>query len=236
MSDYQNILNQYGLDSEEVENIEISATDTSYQFQVGDDYVFIIGNVHYYYKNADDKKCKKNDPGAKLAFAMLDFLTISKGKDVFVDDHLQFNKDLPPTAFKFGVFLPLEADKQYQNKRTFESFYIDEKPELAIVKEDGRDYTINFSFLPLYRGCPVKASVKKGDKEKSRPYLTNIEITDHTIDKTKLANRKIVVDKLYEQLNTLWDAVKKNKKADNEEIVTEADINPDDILNQYVGS
>jgi len=233
MSKYEDVLSQYGISSEEVEKVEISATDVSYKFETDVEYVFIVGNIHFYYKDADDKKCKKDTPGARVAYAILDLFTVSKGKEVFINDKMEFNKDLPPTAFKFGQFIALQSDKQYQNKNLFEGFYIDNQPELAVIQEDGRSYRVNLSVLPIYAGAPAKVIFGIGKKKTSRPYIASIELLDHTIDAKKVETRKKVVATITAKIDELWKALKKDSP-DSAGVVSEADIDPEDILSQYV--
>lgn len=234
MSKYEDILSQYGIDSTETEKIEISATDMSYKFEVGVEYIFLIGNSHYFYRDADDKKCEKGTPGARVAFGMLDMFTVSKGNETFIDDKMEFNKDLPPTAFKYGQFINLQPDKQFQNKNLFQGFYIDKQPELAVVQEDGRNYNINLAVLPVYVGVPAKVVFGIGKKKTSRPYVESIELLDHSIDAKKIENRKKVIATIENKLDVLWKAVKKDKGTGNAGVAPDADIDPDDILNQYV--
>ena len=203
------LLADYGVTSEE--DVKIDGVSNFFEFPLGE-HIVLVGDLVYKYKNVEDKPCKKEDAGAKLSYAQQQFIVIKIGDDILVDKTYKLVGDKPPAAYRYSQYVNFESDRQFGNKITFNTFYIDDKPGLSVVKDaDGGKFSINLKVAPLYRGFPCTMTVAETvSKKNGKTYKNhNFELSSHKLTKELVTARGKLIDQLNEQINLKWDEQKK---------------------------
>lgn len=195
MSDMQELLGKYG---QEIAVDPITNTGTVfYKFPEGH-YHALVGDLHITYKNAENNKCEKNDPGAQAAFGMQEFIIIvdPSGKR-FVDENGKV-VDADYGAYIWRQYIPLEGEKQWQNKNVYDSFYIDGE-DVSVIKEDGSgNYDVRLAYAALYVGIRCTFEIKVSAK--GTTFMVDLALGEHNLNKDLLEKRKALVANLHKQI------------------------------------
>lgn len=202
MSDMQDLLKQSGV---EVDVPAITNTGTVfYKFPEGA-YHALVGNLSITYKDANNEKCEKGDPGAVASFGMQEFIIIADpaGKR-FIDENGSI-VDADYGAYIWRQYIPLDSDKQWQNKNIYDSFFI-EGEDVSVINEDGSgNYDVRLAYAALYVGMRCTFDIKVSSK--GNPFMENVVLGEHTLSKDLLEKRKALVANLHKQI-----ALKKPEK------------------------
>lgn len=223
----------------EVPSIIIEGTsDFEYYKHVPGAYEGRLGKLTIKYVDLDGKKCDANAPGAKPKHGTLDiFITASP------DGH-KFSEDL--TGKRYGEiiykqYIPLEPERQWQNKNLFNLFRIDNVQ--VVENPDDKNFKVNLGNLIYFIGRTVAFELAVSDK--GNTFLKSLFLTDKSpLTEEKLKKDFELIKKWYELADSLLEAEKTaNGKKDNDDkilqssapqvktevnILSQAGLNPSD--------
>lgn len=213
-------------------NKTIESKGGYYEFPLGD-YTCLVGTLRPTYRDANDKACKPDKPGAHVAGAVCPHIVVNHaelGKMLESDGSLV--GDYPYGAYVYNQFLPLAEKDQWVSERFFGDFTLDGYPEKAVV-QDKKIFMPNIRF---FRGAVVTFTLtRKGDK--GRPYAENVLLKDHTINVEVLKKRNAIIDAIESKLKDKLEKeqAERNKNDGTDDTPNEELPDTDSILGDIGG-
>lgn len=235
MSEFDELAKASGIDAED-ESLQLKNTGTggAYNFPDGE-YAVLVGDFNLYYRNKDNKNCKKEDPGATPAFGLQDFLILRDPNKMFVNAKYDLVEGEDVRSYLYKQYVTLISDDQWQNKKIYNSFFIENAPQFDVIQDkDQKDFVIRLNMVKMYYGAPAKLVLKTSAKGNS--YLHSVELDKHDITKEKIEKRRAVANKLYSQIDGKWqeyNAKKNEGKSEADDGVVEDVAAPDEIINDF---
>lgn len=179
-----------------------------YVHTVGD-YKALFSGLRLHYKDAEQKKCDKDKPGAKLTGASARFLVIKDPELQLVDSKLAVDTTQDLGRLTYNHYLSLKEDDQWKHARALADFTINDMPEANIVQDNGKKLLLQN--LQLFVGIGVTFKIIEGKKEGSR-YASDFVLADHSVlTKEKIASRSKVVDAIEKQLTEYAERLEKER-------------------------
>jgi hypothetical protein len=144
-----------------------------------------------------------------------------------VDKNFKLVEEEDIRGFVYKQYITLESDKQWQNKNIYQSFFIENVPQLDVVKDkDKADFVVRLGVVQAYFGSPAVMILEKS--KKGNIFMKSFELSSHTVDAAKITKRKKVMDLLYEQVNTKWEEFKAQREASKGELKDDGVIDAPD--------
>lgn len=234
MSEFDDLAKEYNLDANDPSlAVKNTGTGGAYEFPEGE-YSVLFGDFHLKYKNKENKTCKKDDPGATLAFGMQDFIILKDPNKMLVDNKYNLVPDEDIRAYMYKQYITLKSDDQWQNKKVYSSCFVENVPQFDVIQnKDKQDFVIRLGVVKMYYGAPAKLILKP---YKGKMYLDSVELSSHEISKEKLAKRKTLADNLYQQVDAKWNEYKakkaSEKKAEDNGVVEDV-AEAGDIIDEF---
>ncbi len=145
-------------------------TEFEYYQHVPGAYEGKLGKFMIKYVDMDGKKCEKDTPGAKPKHGLLDiFITASPDGHGFSE-----KEERKYGEMMYKLYIPLEPERQWQNKNLFELFKIEPVKIVAIVSE--RDFKVNVGNLIYFIGRDVAFQLSVSSK--GNTFLKSLFLTD----------------------------------------------------------
>ena len=223
-----NLIKDLGIPTPE---LEIAGTSFQYYQHAPGEYVGRIGKFEIAYKDAEGKKVTADAIGAvQQNYGQLDIIITNSP-----DGH-GYNPNKPVTEASYGElifkqYIPLDPDKQFQNKGLFDGLVYANVPGSAVIEEiDNKNFKVKLGNLALFYGASVRFRFKQGKKS---VYLIDMLLTDPVITKEKLAKYKSEMDKIYDYLAKVREReeMERNKNKDEvQKILPKADVSELDSI------
>lgn len=238
MSDFNSILNQFGLQEEAIPVSEpLKNTGGSYYEHKAGNYTALIGRLEASYKDREGKKCAADVAGATVSHFNLKLFIVSDPDGQLIQKGYTYPENLEIGRMTYNVFVTLDAGKQWQNVGLFKNLCFDGFPASAIIQGEKGDESIFLKNFQLFLGAPIGFTIEAGTKEGSRFIKKDsIQMMDKAITKEKILGRKQVIEKLYADYDAkiaklrAERAAKKNEKSENPIVKTE---DPSDFAGDY---
>jgi len=222
----KDLLNDFGIAVDNtVPEIENESTFEYFTHKAGE-YTGLVGELDIYYQNADKKvkdkdgkRYTKDTPGCTPKFAQLP-IYIVKDEDgsKLINDNFEIAPATPFGKFCYRHYIPLEGEKQFQNKAAFKTFVVDGKPETAVVADaDSKEFKVRLGLLAIYYGAPVKLLFEQGTKDPSKSFLKELTLLNANITKDVLAARKDSMVKILKAADDLLESEKAQREANRKE-------------------
>lgn len=178
------------------------------------EYQALVGKLEIKYKDVEGKACAKDKAGATKSHAIQQLIIFKdpNGEPINVKDWT-LDPNSPYGRFIYNQYVPLEADRQWQNKNMYQTFVIEGHPELDVITSEGGNFKVNLANTVFYLGMPIKFIIGKSKNSKSA-FLQEPNILIHNVSKEILLKRKQVIDMLYGKLDAIKEAEKAKRDAE----------------------
>jgi len=213
MSTFEELQGAHGEDLSGIATVHNESSGGFYSHLPGE-YSGIVSKLTVTYKDIEGKKCEKNIPGAKPAFAGLKLIIVKDPEKQLIDNSLNIDFKEDFGRLNYNIYLSLDPEKQWQNVRLLKDFVCNNLPEADIIQGKKNDEDVHIANLPLYYGTPVKWEIIAGKKNADSRYIQNIELLDHqTLTKDLITKRKAVADSINAKLDEHLEKLKEERKA-----------------------
>lgn len=171
----------------------------------------LVGKLEVKYKDMEGKACDKTKPGATRSHAIQHFIVYKDGKGECINtNNWELDANSPYGRLVYSQYIPLEPDRQWQNKNVYNTFKIEGMPNLDIVQGGKNDFKIFLNNTPYFIGMPVQIILEQGKKS---VFVKEVTLQIHNLNKDLLIKRKGLMDSIYVKLDAKLSAEKAARDA-----------------------
>lgn len=182
-----------------------------------------LGDVVYTVEGENNKrkKVEEGTAGAVATYRMLQIMLLEDPDGKLIDENFNLLPDITYGRATWSQYIPLAGNRQYNNKRLFNSLAYEGVPQLNIIQGGDTDFVVKLDLIKhFYFGAPVNFNVTTSETSKSvwieegSLVLRNAK----TISKELIQKRTQIANSLKESLAALREAeeaARKEKEKEN---------------------
>jgi len=244
MSEFHELENQFGLDSQEpiLGGEPIKNEGFSFYEHIPGAYTGLVGDLHANYVNKDKKKCQKDDPGAQLSSVYVRFLILQDPELKLINEQYKFISDVNDVGrFFYNQFLTLDPKRQWQNVQILNDFTCNENQAMNVIKGDKGSEDIYLNNIRFFKGVPITFEIETSEKGSRYIKKDSLKVLDHSLTPQKYKQREILVNSLNQQIEEVIEENRKKREAnkpqagDNPNSTESEAQNPNDFLRDFTG-
>lgn len=241
--DVKNLASQFGVDMPDT-GVPTKIKNEGggfYEHKVGK-YQALVADFRVQFVNKEGDKCERGTPGSKPAYGMLRFLIVRDPDGQVFDNSFKIPENVPYGRMVYNQYIPLEAERQWQNVGLLKDFTINGNEQLNIVQGEKNNEDIYLNNLVLFYGAPIQFELEQGKKASSR-YISrdSLILLDHNLTKELVQKRKALMDSVLTKVEQVAEkekaereAKKNENKTDDGRAAAESEAeNPDDFLGDF---